>query len=176
MKRVTIILKGCILGFFLLGMAFGQVYEADVKKGKVQFEISSIHGKVVVNFNDFEANVKFDPANLNGSSISGSVKSSSLNSGNGGRDGALKGKKYLYQEKYPNMTFSSKRIVKDGDSYKAVGTLSIKGQSREFEMPFSFDGKLFKSNFELKLKDFEISTGGFFHGDEGKVVMEFGTL
>ncbi|MCI4669256.1 MAG: YceI family protein [Bacteroidia bacterium] len=176
MKRVFMILKGCILSVFLMGMAFGQQIQADNSKASVRFEIGSIHGTVKVNFSEFEADVKFDPNNLVASTISGKIKSASLDSKNGGRDGSLRDSKYLDVKNFPYMSFKSKKIVKVSNGYKAVGTMSIKGKSREFEMPFTFDGSTFKSSFELKFTDYGVSGGGFFHENDGKVIMEFAAM
>lgn len=174
MKRVHMLLQSCILAVFLMGMVFGQTYNFGPSNGKVGFEVGSIHGKIKVDFKEFEAKVKFDPRDLSGSSIEGKIVSNSIDSGNGSRDGSLKGSKYLSSSKFPAMTFSSKRIVKDGSGYKAIGTMSIKGKSREFEMPFTFVNGQFKSSFTLKFTDYGVSGGGFFHEDDGKVEMSFG--
>lgn len=174
MKRVSIILKSCILVIFLVGMAYGQTYKFGSSNGQVKIEVGSVHGTIKVMFKEFEADVRFDPSDLGNASIRGKIRSSSLSSGNGSRDGSLRGAKYLSTEKFPEMVFSSKRIVKDERGYKAIGTMSIKGQSREFDMPFSFDGGQFRANFVLKFTEFGVSGGGFFHEDEGKVEMVLG--
>ena len=42
---------------------------------------------------------------------------------------------------HPTMTFQSKSVIRDGDDYKLVGDLTIKGLTREVELTYEHGGE-----------------------------------
>jgi len=55
-----------------------------------------------------------------------------INTGNDGRDNDLRSPNYFDAAQFPNMTFKSKSITKNGDNkLKLVGDLTIKGVTKE---------------------------------------------
>jgi polyisoprenoid-binding protein YceI len=83
-----------------------------------------------------------DPAT---SGIQISINASTVNTLNVKRDDHLKSAEYFDVQKFPSIGFVSKSIVKseEGDyAYKAIGTLTIKGFSKEVELPFNYLGSM----------------------------------
>ncbi len=172
MNKLTYILQGCILVLILTGFVLGQQWEVNMEEARVSFEIQSIHGTVDGSFKEFQADIRFDPGKLVESEISGKIVINSIETGNGARDNSLRTEKYFYPKKYPYITFSSKKIELRGGSYVATGTLSMKGKSREFELPFTFDGNRFRASFALPFTKYGVNGGGIMHKDEAKVILD----
>src|SRR3984893_16393864 len=53
------------------------------------------------------------------------IKSASITTGSEQRDGHLRSGDFLEAEKYPDIVFTLKSIVKNGDQYKVTGDLTI---------------------------------------------------
>ena len=49
-------------------------------------------------------------------------------------------RRFLRCEKFPDITFQSKSVEKKGNDYVAHGTLTIKGVSKDVDLPFELKG------------------------------------
>jgi len=89
-------------------------------------------------FETFETDIVFDPANLETASIKAVIDIKSVAAGSKDRDGALPGRDWFFVKKFPDAVFESTEFSKTGDdSYEAAGTLSIKGVSQPLTLPFT---------------------------------------
>ena len=89
-------------------------------------------------FETFETDIIFDPANLGAASIKAVIDIKSVTAGSKDRDGALPGRDWFFVKKFPDAVFQSTEFSKTGeDSYEAAGTLSIKGVSQPLTLPFT---------------------------------------
>ena len=87
----------------------------------VQGGFSGITGELVI-----------DAANPSNTKINASIDVNTLHTHNAKRDADLKVPDFLDTEKYPNMTFVSKKITPDGkDQWKVVGDLTLHGVTKE---------------------------------------------
>jgi len=68
------------------------------------------------------------------------IKTASIDTGNADRDNHLRSPDFFDAAKYPEITFASTRIEKRGDEYVCIGTLTIRGVSREVAIPFRILG------------------------------------
>src|ERR1700751_3520249 len=66
-------------------------------------------------FSGVQGTVVYDPDDLNSSSIDVTIDKNSISTGDATRDTHLKSADFLDVEKYPTITFKSKKITKDGD-------------------------------------------------------------
>jgi polyisoprenoid-binding protein YceI len=82
-------------------------------------------------FTNVQGTAVWDADDLAGSSIEATIDATTLNTGDPGRDTHVKSADFLDVEKYPTITFKSKRITKDGDEIKVVGDLTIHGVTKE---------------------------------------------
>jgi len=122
-------------------LGYAQQFNLDLSKAKVSFYF---HGeKVNGSVAGLKASVNINKDKPELSEISGSVDVSTLETGNKMRDKHLKSKDYFEAEKFPLMTFKSKGIKKENDSYVVVGLLKIKDIEREEKFTLSIsNGKL----------------------------------
>ena len=94
--------------------------------------ISTVHGR----FASVSGTIVYDEKDLSKSSVEAVIKADSINTDNEGRDKHLKSADFFEVEKYPEITFKSKRVEKRGNQLVAIGTLSMKGVSKDIELPF----------------------------------------
>lgn len=100
--------------------------------------ISTVPGR----FNDFEGAIHYDANDVSKSSVNMTIKTASVNTDNASRDKDLRSADFFDVEKYPDITFVSKQVKKTGDNLVALGTLTIRGVSKEIELPFSINGPI----------------------------------
>jgi polyisoprenoid-binding protein YceI len=75
------------------------------------------------------------------SSVEATIDAASINTGVADRDGHLRGADFLDVERYPALTFRSRRVVPRSDAtYVVVGDLTIRGVTREVELEVEFEG------------------------------------
>ena len=164
-------------------------WNLDKTHSAVSFEVRHFFTSVPGAFEEYIANIAFDPQNLEESSLSVTIDVASINTKNERRDGHLMTADFFEAEKYPNISFSSDKIVSTGDNtFEAHGKLTIKDVTTDFVMPFTLLGVMespfqeniliagFTSEFNLLRSDFGVGTGDWVSdaviGDEIKVKVD----
>ena len=97
--------------------------------------------KVRGQFTSFRGEVEGDPSDLTSARGRLEVDLASVDTGNVDRDAHLKSADFFDVENHPTMVFESKRVTKDGDDYKVVGDLTIKGITNEVELDYEHGGE-----------------------------------
>jgi len=77
-------------------------------------------------FKTFEADVRFDPAQLAGSSADVQIDTASVATSDKERDGILRGTGWFESEQFPRARFTAKQFAKANDGYEARGELTIR--------------------------------------------------
>ena len=117
-------------------------YEADTAHSNVGFSIpiagglSHVRGK----FNDFTVAIVYDDKDVSKSSVKAVIKAASIDTGIERRDTHLRTADFFDVEKFPEITFESKSVVKKGKGFIARGTFTMHGVSKEIELPFTING------------------------------------
>ena len=143
--------------------------------------------KVKGTFETFEGTITIAEDPL-ASSVTASVDLSSINTRDANRDGHLRSADFFEVETYPTMTFTSTSVTPDGDDYKVVGDLTIKGVTKPVELELEFNGvhpdpwggtrSGFSAEAEISRKefgvDFEVPMDGpgVVVGDKIKIYLE----
>ncbi len=147
--------------------------------------ISNVRGR----FERFEGVVEFNEANPAASTVTVTIDPTSVNTRESARDNHLKSPDFLDAEKYPAMTFTSKRIeILDTTHGKITGDLTIRDVTKEVTLDTEFNGKAkspygfssagFSASTTINRKDWGLNwnvaleTGGILVGDEIKVAIE----
>lgn len=94
--------------------------------------ISNVPGSIT----GISGTVHFDDKDVTKSSIDVTIKVTTINTGNEGRDRDLRSPNFFDTDKYPEAKFVSKRIEKRGDNYVAIGDLTLKDVTKQIELPF----------------------------------------
>jgi polyisoprenoid-binding protein YceI len=154
------------------GLIFSGNWKADTANARINFTVEGIFGLVHGSFTGLQATIQFNEKDLSNSSFSASVDAKTVSTGISLRNSDLRNKEEWFNtEKYPRISFQSKKIEKTSSGYKAMGDLTIKGITKPIEMPFTFTTKdatgVFQSQFTLQRNDFQLGKPG---GTVGSVI------
>jgi polyisoprenoid-binding protein YceI len=160
-------------------------YEVDPAHSSVVFDVRHLVSQTEGRFREFVGTIKYDPKNVRDSSVEFTVQAKSIFTDNEKRDAHLKGEDFFAVDKYPTLSFKSKKVLPRGSSkLDVLGTLTIKGVSKEVMVPVTilgigqgFQGEVagFRSEFEINRKDFnviwnrDLDKGGTALGDQVNV-------
>ncbi len=135
------------------------------KGGRLGFKVT-VNGEAVSgSFGNWDAQIAFDPDQLDKSSIKATIGLASVNSGDSGRDDMLRGDDF-FGAGSPTARFTADRIrAKGGNRYEALGALQMKGVSKPVSLAFSLDisGKQARAAgiATIDRRDFGVGTGQF---------------
>ena len=140
----------------------------DGEASKVSFKIKNLGSWVDGTLSNPSGKIIWDDSNLGNCSISASIKTESIDTGIGMRDNHLKEEKYFDVDNYPQITFRSSSISQTSTGFEAVGLLVIKGEKKEVKIPFEVieDGKVFKGDFQIDRRDFDVGGGSLVLSDD----------
>ena len=96
--------------------------------------------KVRGEFGDFTGSAKIDTADPSKSSVTVTIGAGSVSTGSKDRDGHLSSADFFDAETYPEITFVSTRVERDGDDWVITGDLAIKGQTKSVTVTFEPTG------------------------------------
>jgi polyisoprenoid-binding protein YceI len=150
--------------------------------------ITTVRGQ----FRKFTVDVDFNEAQPERSTVVAHIEASSIDTGMEARDAHLKSADFFETEKYPELTFRSNRIQSDGDGYKILGDLTIRGETRPVTLEAEIGGVVpnmqggrraaFDATTKISRKAFGLSwnvaleSGGFLVGDEIKISIDLAVL
>ncbi|MEO6803231.1 MAG: YceI family protein [Granulicella sp.] len=165
-------------------------YQIDSTHSSVHFSVrhlmvSNVRGE----FTKVTGTIQFDPQNPTAGTVSASIDANSISTRDEQRDGHLKSADFLDTEKFPTITFVSKRVEAHGDGGKITGDLTIHGVTREITLEVEGPGPEIKDPWglqrigasataKLSRKDFGLTwntaleTGGVVVGDEVKITLD----
>src|SRR6185369_8538514 len=104
-------------------------YQIDTAHSAAQFKVRHMMiANVKGEFDKVSGTVNFDPANPAASTIDASIDVASISTRDEQRDAHLKSPDFFDVEKFPVITFKSKKVTATGgDSFTVVGDLTIHG-------------------------------------------------
>uniref|UniRef100_UPI004048C713 YceI family protein n=1 Tax=Roseivirga sp. TaxID=1964215 RepID=UPI004048C713 len=133
MKKIILPLLIC-LSLFSVNLAKAQNWKLDPAHSSILFNakhsgISFVNGR----FTSFEATVEGGTAeDFSNAKVSFTAQVSSIDTGVEGRDKHLKSADFFDMENHPTVTFESTSFTKSGgNSYKVVGNLTMRGNTKE---------------------------------------------
>jgi polyisoprenoid-binding protein YceI len=156
-------------------------YNIDTNHSAVGFSIShlvinNVHGK----FNQFSGTVILDNNAIK--ETKGTIEVKSIDTGIAKRDAHLRTPDFFDAEKYPTITFTSKKVEKQGGENLVIGDFAMHGVVKEISLPIKLSGPItdpwggtrigLHAKTKLSRKEFGISynqkskTGAMVVGDE----------
>jgi len=156
-------------------------YKIDPVHSSVAFSvrhmvISNVKGK----FREFNGTIVLDNRTIK--EATGTIQTKSIDTGVTQRDDDLRSANFFDVEKYPTITFKSKRLEKKGDETVLVGDFTMHGVTKELSLPAKLTGPIkdpwgnsrigLEAKAKLNRKDYGITynkaleTGGLLVGDE----------
>ena len=99
--------------------------------------ITTVKGRI----SDVEGTIQIDERNPAKSSVEAVLKAASLDTRSEQRDAHLKSADFLDAEKFPVISFKSKRIEGSKEEFKLTGDLTIHGTTKEITLDVTFEGQ-----------------------------------
>jgi len=127
-------LSALAVGLLLTVSAAAQdAWQLDPQHSSAQFSVRHLGVSTVRGaFTKVSGSVVFDPANLNKSSIQATIDAASVDTRVEMRDNDLRSPRFLDAQKFPTITFQSKKVEAAGaGKLKVTGDLTIKGVTKE---------------------------------------------
>lgn len=116
-------------------------------------------------FESFEADIRFDPDNLDSAAFDIRIDVGSVDSNSVDRDKGMRQREWLAADAHPVARFQARQFEKlSAGRYKAIGTLALKDVSKNVEVPFEWreapdGGARLSAATTLRRDDFDIGTG-----------------
>lgn len=142
-------------------------YAIDASHSKVGFEvphlvISTVEGR----FTDYKGNVVLDKK-FQKSKVNIDISAKSIDTSIAKRDDHLRSADFFEVEKYPALTFKSKRFTGTPEAFKVAGDLTIKGVTKEVVLDGKYLGTVkdgygnekaaFQAGTKINRKDFGLN-------------------
>jgi polyisoprenoid-binding protein YceI len=143
-------------------------------------------------FTDFTGTAHVDTANPASSKVELSIVADSINTGQQQRDDHLRSGDFFESVEFPNITFTSTDVTREGDDWTITGDLTIKGVTHSIAVPFEFTGSAqdpfgntrigFEGAATLNRKDWGLSwnaaleTGGVLVSDKIKLQFDVSAI
>jgi len=113
-------------------------WTVDKAASKVSFSSSFDGDAFSGTFKRWDAAIRFDPANLAGSSVTATFDVASAATGEAERDKALPGPDWFNAKATPKATFTATSFkALGGGKYTAAGNLTIRGVTKPLTLPFT---------------------------------------
>ena len=142
----------------------------------VSFKIKNAGIAVNGRFADLKTELIFSPDKLSTSKLSGTVEAITLKTGVNMRDKHIKDETYLDVEKNKLLEISSVKLYTKGAQYAGMFKVTIKGVTKEVEIPFDFlqlgDLADFNGTFTINRRDFNVGGGSMTMSDNLKVTIK----
>jgi polyisoprenoid-binding protein YceI len=123
------------------GLIAADDYKIDPAHSSVGFSVShlvinNVHGR----FTDFAGSLQVDEGKI--TEAKGTIQSKSINTGVEGRDKDLRSASFFDVEKYPTITFETKKTEAKGAETVLVGNFTMHGVTKEISLPVKLKGPI----------------------------------
>jgi polyisoprenoid-binding protein YceI len=130
-----------VLFVWAVGSFAQEKFDIDPTHSNIGFTVRHmVVAKVSGGFNEFSGTIVYDEKDLTKSSVNVTIKTASINTQNERRDNHLRSADFFDAANDSVISFVSKSVKKDKDGYIAVGDLTIRGVTKEIELPFQILG------------------------------------
>ena len=186
-------LRGMLLSLALVALVMAPAqadqWKVDPVHSSLHFKVAHmVISKVIGEFGEFDASLDFDGKEVVVGAVQMTAKTASISTDNADRDGHLKSADFFDAEKYPEITFKSKKVIKgEGKKFQLVGDLTMRGVTKEVTFDCEFHGTAemrgtvksgFSATATINRQDFGVSwshtldSGGLIVGNEVEITLE----
>ena len=167
-KTLLAVSAAALLATSLNASAAEYKFDKEGQHAFVQFRIQHLgYSWLYGSFKDFDGGFTFDEANPSADKVNVTINTTSLDTNHAERDKHLRSADFLNTAKFPQATFTSTEVKKEGKDYKITGNLTLNGVTK----PITLDAHLmgegkdpwdgyragFEASGEVVLKEFNIS-------------------
>lgn len=107
-------------------------------------------------FKTFTGTIVFNASELGKAKFDLDVDVASINTGNAMQNKHAKSADWFDADKYPKISFTSSKVEKTDNGFKAIGTLEMHGVKKDFTVPFTFNKNVFSATFNVNRNDFKV--------------------
>ena len=136
--KIKLLLRSIFLSAALLSTsAMSADYNIDIagQHAFINFKASHLgYSFIVGGFYDFNGKFSHDASNPSASKVNVTINTKSLDTNHAGRDGTLRGSKFLDVSKYPTITFESTGYSSGSGGDKLNGNLTMHGVTKAIEI------------------------------------------
>ena len=165
-------------------------WKLDSTHSHVEFAVKHLMiATVKGSFSGIEATIAGDDATQAGATITAKIETATISTKNDQRDAHLRSADFFDADKFPEMTFASKRIVGDtAGEFQVVGDLTLHGATKEITLDVTFEGQVkdpwggtrigYSAKAKIRRSDFGlvwnqlIEAGGVAVGEEIKISID----
>jgi len=162
MRRLIAALVVLLLAALPAAAAPAQAWSVDAGASRIGFS-STFGGEAFSgSFRRWDAQIRFDPKNLAGSSAVVTIDMASAATGDPDRDGALPQATWFSAKAHPRAIFRATGFkALGGDRYQASGTLTLRGVTKPLTLPFTLviTGDQAKMNARISLSRLAFGVG-----------------
>ncbi|HXV27621.1 MAG TPA: YceI family protein [bacterium] len=147
---------------------YASTYQVDNTQSKVFFKVRKMASDMAGEFTRFRGQLELDPEIHLPSQIAATIEVSSVDTEEGETTDSFVRRKLLKGDKFPEITFKSKRI----ENGKVIGDLTMRGVTKEVAFDFVFHGlsndpagqprAAFSATTRLDRKDFDMKFSRLF--------------
>lgn len=128
-------------GLTLAATPAPEVWNVDASHSAVTFEVKHFFTPVKGSFDDYQVDLVYDADNPANSTVEARIAIAGINTGNTDRDAHLRSGDFFEAETHPYITFRSTSVREaEPGQLVATGPLTIKGVTREVELPITVLG------------------------------------
>ncbi|HXN06156.1 MAG TPA: YceI family protein [Nitrospiria bacterium] len=187
--RLSFLLAMPAIFFFSSLTAAAAEYTLDKEHSHAGFQVRHMVSRLQGEFKEIEGEFNFDEKSPQASKGKFTVKAASINTNHEKRDKHLRSADFFDVEKFPSLTFETKKITPAGDKkYKLEGDFGLHGVTKPvtFDVEFlgadkdPWGGKRagFTATAKINRKDYGmvwnkvLDSGGFLVGDDVEIVIQ----
>jgi len=142
----------------------------------ITFKIKNAGITVNGKFDGWRTEIFFSPDKLATSTLKGTIEAKSIKTGIGLRDEHLRGETYFNADSFKTIQIVSKKLYIKDVNYAGLFQVTIKGVTKEVEIPFQFnqlgDEAVFKGTFTINRRDFGVGGKSMVMADDVIVTIE----
>jgi len=133
-----------LLVFLLASVSLAaDTYVSDRAHSHIDFSVKHLMiSRVTGSFEDFNVTAQYDENDITKSSVEVVIQAASITTDNNQRDNHLRSDDFFDVEKYPEITFKSKKFVKTDKGYDVIGDFTMHGVTKEITIPFVITGQI----------------------------------
>jgi len=156
------VLAGLCAGLTAFGASAGE-WQVVEDSSRVKFTFIQQGSRYDGRFEEFDAQIDFDPSNPAAGRIVGVVQTESVKTRDFDRDATLQDPDWFDTANHPEARFESESIEKTADGYVANGQLTLKGKSNPATLSFTWEpsesGAHFLGKMTVNRFDYNVGEG-----------------
>ena len=143
--------------------AVARVYGVERAGSEIKFQVKSRLKTIEGVFENWKAQIDFDPAHLDGLQLGLQAESASIKTGNSFEETLIRGETFFAAEKHPEVSVASKKIdAVSAGGFRMEADLTLRGTTHSVAIPFTleFNGEqegLMRGEFDFSRRDFGIT-------------------